>query len=476
MCVLPFSHARRQPETASTQPRTIHAYRRNTPRRAPCPHCGKLGRRKQVLPPRIVRSIAYQAVLLVHVTTAEYRASCSCCTTFRTQVEGIEAKAQYTNSVREAVIDRLLDDHMNLDQIRFALHRDFCLDLSEGFLHDCLDWQIRQLDLPDYRQWTLDHFSGTLCVDELHLGPYTLLLATDPLHDFAVAFALVARNDQEHMARFLGQLRDHGFRPRVVVTDGSSLYPKVLATIWPQAEHQLCVFHVLKDINQHVLDAVRAEQRRLKRQGAKGRRRGRGRPKGHRRHRPTRRDQANFLFKHRYLIVKRRDRLTPSNQHHLQTMLEYAPTLRVLRACVDEVYGLFGGWQMPEQARCRRARLCGNPDYAANPHLAKALAMLEPEPFEKMIAFLRTPVGQRVRTNNHVERTNRQFRLYEKIRYRWRRRRAIVRFVVLVVARHWQRRRTAGNRASPGSNSGCPTASAPSPSNTPLVPPREEAA
>ena len=33
------------------------------------------------------------------------------------------------------------------------------------------------------------------------------------------------------------------------------------------------------------------------------------------------------------------------------------------------------------------------------------------------------PISQRVRTNNHVERTNRMFRFLEKVRYKWRRRR-----------------------------------------------------
>jgi hypothetical protein len=39
-------------------------------------------------------------------------------------------------------------------------------------------------------------------------------------------------------------------------------------------------------------------------------------------------------------------------------------------------------------------------------------AMLVAEKFAKMIAFLRSPVGQRVRTNNHVERMNRVLRLH----------------------------------------------------------------
>ena len=52
---------------------------------------------------------------------------------------------------------------------------------------------------------------------------YTLLLATDPLSDIPVAFALVDKNDQDHMGRFLGNLKKHGLEPKVVITDGSTL-------------------------------------------------------------------------------------------------------------------------------------------------------------------------------------------------------------------------------------------------------------
>ena len=60
-----------------------------------------------------------------------------------------------------------------------------------------------------------------------------------------------------------------------------------------------------------------------------------------------------------------------------------------------------------------------------------------------MVAFLRSPVGTRVRTNNHVERMNRQWRHCEKVRYRWRPARAVGRFVVLVIDRQWRSRREA---------------------------------
>lgn len=436
----------------TARPKVLHVYRRNAPRQAPCPHCGTPGRRKD-FHYRTVRGIAYQAILLVEVTTAEYRARCACCTTFRTQVEGIEPKAQYTNAVREAVLDRLLDDQMSLQRIQASLQRDFYLDLSTGFLYDCLRWKIRQLDLADYRRWTLQAFSGTLCIDEIHLGDLTLVLATDPLGDFPVAFALVSSNDQEHMARFLRQLRDHGFVPRVVVTDGSNLYPAVLAAIWPAAEHQLCVFHVLQDINRDVLDAVKRLRRQLHRRGRAGRRRSRGRAK---RRRPTAREKAHFVFKHRCLIVKRREALTAGEQKNLQTLLEYLPELGVLRQFVDRVHKLFEHAQTHAQALARLEALRGEAAFAAVPELAGVLQGLTAEKFAKVVAFLRSPVGGRVRTNNHVERMNRKLRHYEKVRYRWRTARGVVRFVVLAVERQWRQRSAAAGPQlySPGGASG----------------------
>lgn len=437
MTVVHFPSAQATDDTP--RPKVLNLYRRHAPKKAPCPNCGRLGRRKD-FHDRTVRSIAYKAVLLLQVTTAEYRATCDCSSTFRTQIEGVEPKAHYDNKVREAVLDRVLDDRMTVQQIQHALQRDFYLDLSSGFLYDCLDWKIRQVNGAAYRQWTLRHFSGTLCIDAIHLGEHTLLLATDPLHDFPVAFALVRHNDQEHMGRFLRPLQAHGFLPQVVVTDGSALYPALLAELWPQAAHQLCVFHVLKDINEQVLDAVRRIRREMRQRGRRGRKRQAGRPKrGTARQRRKRklRDKADFVYKHRYLIVKRPEKLTAPQRKALAQLLEDAPCLRVVRAFVTEVYRLFERGQTEATAWRRHAALVGQAAYALVPELAAAVKLLEPEKFTKMIAFLRSRVGQRVRTNNHVERMNRVLRLYEKTRYKWRCARTKVRFVWLLVDRRW---------------------------------------
>src|SRR5262249_36907211 len=350
---------------------------------------------------RTVRDLAYGAILILEVTVGEYRARCGCCKTFRSQVPGIEPRAEYSNRVRQAVIDRLLEDGMSMQRLQQALARDFHLDLSEGFLYDCRDWKVRQLDLPGYRQWTLAQFSGTLCIDEIHLGHRTLLLATDPLGDFPVAFALVRANDQGHMRRFLDNLKHWGFAPQVVVSDGSSLYPALLAEVWPEARHQLCVFPVLRDINACVFDALRRLRRRLAQQGKRQRRRGRlskAQKRARARYGATKKEQAYFIWKHRHLLVRRPERVGGRERRWLSQMFASLPALRALRRFVLQVYRLFAPGQSPHQARCRRAALVKVPEFCADPDLARALAMLTPEKFAKMIAYLHSPAGQRVRT------------------------------------------------------------------------------
>lgn len=410
---------------------------------APGPTCGKRGRRKQVLPPRRVRTIAYKQVVYLEITAAEYYAKCGCCKTFRSHPEGVEPRCHYDNRVREAVLARIVEDRMSIPNLRKALKRDFLLDLLEGFVYDCLHRRVQELDMAEYRQWALEHFRGTLCVDELHLGRYTLLLATDPLGNYPVAFALVEKNDQAHMRRFLKNLKRHGFSPEVVITDGSDFYPALLAELWPAARHQLCVFHIQQDINNHVLDAVKRLRRELARRRKRGRRHKRGRPNRaqaayRKRRKQTLREKAHFVLKNRYLLVMRDEKLSDVQRKRLRQMFEYLPGLRTLRTFIRRTHALLELDQSEHQAWCRRAALVANPSFQEVPELAKALAMLEPARFAKMVAFLASPVAQRLRTNNHVERANHRLRYLEKVRYKWRRRRAIVRFVLLAIDRWWR--------------------------------------
>ncbi|MBV8266212.1 MAG: transposase [Planctomycetaceae bacterium] len=412
------------------------------PKKAPCPKCGKHGRRKRKLPPRRVRTVAYKAVAYLEIIGGEYQARCSCCTTFRSTPEGVLPRALYDNKVRDLVLGRTLKDGMNVEQTLESLDREFLLDLSTGFVYDVLQDHAADLDMAAHRRTVLKHFSGTLCVDELHLGRFTLLLATDPLRDLPVAFALVAANDQDHMRRFLTNLKTWGLSPQVVVTDGSNLYPGVLAALWPDAEHQLCVFHVIKDINALILKAVRRLRTAMGRRGKAGRKKKRGRNGAKSKSRAARRgltvkEKAHFVFKHRYLIVKRRENFTASERDDLTRMLEYLPELATLRRFADRIYWLFDTPKDVHQASCRRAAILRDPSFQGVKELVAALEQLAAPKFRKMMAYLKNPISRRVRTNNHVERANRMIRFLEKVRYKWRRRKTLVRFVVLKLDDLW---------------------------------------
>ena len=97
-------------------------------------------------------------------------------------------------------------------------------------------------------------------------------------------------------------------------------------------------------------------------------------------------------------------------------------------------------------ARWRYTWLRYDPAYQEVRELMQALDVLAEPKLTKAMAFLGQPEGRRVRTNNHVERFNRKLRYEEKARYKWRKRRTTVRFLVLLPDRYWRRERAIRNR------------------------------
>src|SRR5436305_15070123 len=95
----------------------------------PCPRCGKPGRRVRPLYRRLF-SLAYRQRAYTDVYYAEYKATCRCCKTFRSWPLKVPAKADYDELVRDAVLDRIIEDGLNVQRTRAAMKRDFFLCLS----------------------------------------------------------------------------------------------------------------------------------------------------------------------------------------------------------------------------------------------------------------------------------------------------------------------------------------------------------
>ena len=335
---------------------------RCAPKKAPCPKCGKLGRRKRTLPPRRVRTVAYKAIAYLEITCGEYQARCDCCTTFRNTPEGVLPRALYDNKVRDLVLERILEDGMNVERTLQSIRREFLLDLSTGFVYDVLRDRAAQLDMAEHRRMVLEHFSGTLCVDELHLGRFTLLLATDPLRDLPVAFALVGANDQDHMRRFLRNLKNWGLEPRR--RDHRRLEPLPGRAGRAVARRRASAVRLPHPQgHQRVDPRRRAAAAHGDGPAGQGRAEEEARPQGGQvqaaaaRRGLTVKEKAAFVFKHRHLIVKRRENFTEPERDDLGRMLEYLPELATLRQFADRIYWLFDTPKDYHQASCRRSAI-----------------------------------------------------------------------------------------------------------------------
>jgi hypothetical protein len=119
-------------------------------------------------------------------------------------------------------------------------------------------------------------------------------------------------------------------------------------------------------------------------------------------------------------------------------MFGYLPELRTLWHFSQDLYRLLKDSQTLRVARWRYTLLQHAPRYQEVRELVKALDVLAEPKLTKALAFVDQPVAQQQRTNNHVERMNRRWRFAEKVRYRWRRRRWVVRWVVLLLDVAWQ--------------------------------------
>ena len=395
-----------------------------TPKYHPCPQCGMKGKRKH-LTTRSVRHVAmlYRRCWMV-AEVGVYKARCECCLYFQAQIPGVPPRGRYSYEVRNTIANALIRDRMPYTLVQLRMLEDHCLSVSLGYLHQCFLWAHEQIDMESHWAFVLANFSGVLCIDEVHDSGRTILFATDPLNNFTVFFNVVDKNDQDHMNAFLQSLKDRGLEVAVAITDGSPLYKDALQSYWRGVEHQLCIFHVIKEVNKLILDGVRAIKNGLRRQGNKGRKKRRGRPskkaqqQRERRRGMSKKEQATFIWEHQYLIVRKEEELSEQDQADLALMFSIAPELELFRRFNQQFYRLFETDITKQCARYRRTRMVNHAAYQANTFLARALKKISKEKFDKMIVYLGWENVDR--TNNHVERHNRVFRMLQKTRYKRR--------------------------------------------------------
>jgi hypothetical protein len=263
----------------------------------------------------------------------------------------------------------------------------------------------------------LEGFSGYIAVDELYDGPFCVLSLVDN-RTFTRLTCRVLEKDptQDDIRGFLREFKAHldtrGLKVLGVTTDGSNLYPVPLARIFPGAPHQVCRFHVLKEITKAVLHTVAKLRKELK---ARLPKRPRGRPKKDQsrevRRAQRQKQRIDDLFEHRHLFVRRK--LTATEGRTLRRITRGLPQLRTLRSIMEEVYRLFDRRCRAETALGRLAKLRAR--VRRFKRIGRALEKLYTPNLEKALTFLDDKLLPG--TSNAVERGNRRYRKAQRSVY-----------------------------------------------------------
>jgi Transposase len=275
----------------------------------------------------------------------------------------------------------------------------------------------------------------------LYDGPFCILSIVDNRTSKRIAYHVLCRDPKQgditaFLRRFQAALEPRGLSVRGITTDGSALYPVPIAEAFGEVPHQVCTFHVLRELTKAVLGAVAKIRKDLASRKPKLKR---GRPATKAARRAARQkkrleQKIGALFEHRHLFVRRR--LSPAERRTWLRISRGLPQLRTLRLLMEEVYRLFDRRCRTDTAlaklawlrgRVRRFRRIGQALKASSsPNLEKALTFLD----DRLLGA----------TSNAVERGNRRYRKMQKTIYRVRTESAINGRIALDLQRESQAR------------------------------------
>jgi Transposase len=266
-----------------------------------------------------------------------------------------------------------------------------------------------------YLDWALADFSGYVAIDELYDGPFCVLSIVDN-RTFKRLIYQVLDHDPNHkdilafLRRFQTHLQQRGLTLRGVTTDASPLYPEPLRVVFGAVPHQICEFHVIKELNKAILRAVAKVRKGL---AARKPTLKRGRPSGSAakkaaRQRERLQRKIADLFDQRFRFVQHT--LTAAERRTLQHITRGLPQLRTLREIMDEVYRLFDRRCRTDTALAKLAKL--RQRVRRFKAVGKVLSKLQSPNLDKALTFLDDKLLPS--TSNAVERGNRRHRKMQK--------------------------------------------------------------
>jgi hypothetical protein len=274
----------------------------------------------------------------------------------------------------------------------------------------------------------------------LYDGPFCVLSAVDARQQRRLRYEVLDHDPTQvdilwFLARLNAQLTARGHKVLGITTDGSPLYPQPIALALGDIPHQVCEFHILKELTRVVLRVLARLRKQLAAQAPQlPRGRPKNTPEGRQLHCQAQalHQRVATLFEHRYLFV--RHDVTAAQRALLRRLVSYDRRLRALRAIMNEVYRLFDRRCRTDTALAKLA--CLRQRVRRYRSLGKSLDKLHSPNLEKALTFLDDRLLPA--TSNAVERGNRRFRKMQKAIYRVRTPAALVGRLALDLQRDQQ--------------------------------------
>lgn len=380
-----------------------------------CPDCGGPTKCKRVYysHPQDI-NLEQPTVLQVYREVRECR-DAACGARFTPELDFVAKKERFTKRAKQKAIASVTEDGMPLERVPQRMWRDFHVRVAKSTVYEWVHAEAEaDLGEAEYTQWVTARFSGVVGIDEVHLRDENgkkqyLVVAVDPINDRTILFDLIDGRDSDALKGFLEQLQAMGIDPLVVVTDMWKAYHSAILDVFPEAEHQLCVFHVIQAMMKHTNKAMLAYRRGL--------------PKETDAQKAVRKE----LWDCRYLLLKASHKLSDQQRKRLEHLLDVHKdtVLPEAHACKEAILALFRESKNKEDARSRRDAIIEQFEDVAG--LEKVLNVIRGDDFEQMIVYL--DYENLDKTNNDAERENRVYQKGEKVRYRARKTRTRLNYV-----------------------------------------------
>jgi transposase len=318
----------------------------------------------------------------------------------------IEKGGRFTKRAKHKVVASVTEDGMPLERVPQRMWRDFHVRVAKSTVYEWVHGEAEaDLGEAEYTQWVVARFSGVVGIDEVHLHDEKgkkqyLVVAVDAINDRTILFDLVDSRDSDALKGFLEQLKGMGIDPLVVITDMWKAYHSAILDVFPEAEHQLCVFHAIQAMMKHTNKALLTYRRELLKE--------------------TKAQKAvrKELWDCRYLLLKASHKLSDRQRKRLKEILATHQDTVIPKAyeCKEAILALFRESEDKEDARIRRDEILER--FGDVSELKKVLNVIRGDDFEQMIVYL--DYENLDKTNNNAERENRVYQKGEKVRYRAR--------------------------------------------------------